>query len=51
MVSNAEGSSSPVHGGLVGEGRDVALVDLEWESDEDEEASVDESEVDECLRS
>lgn len=29
----------PVHGGLDGEGREVALVDLEWESDEDVEES------------
>lgn len=45
VVSNAEASSGPGHG-LDGEGREVALVDLEWESDEDEEASVDESEED-----
>lgn len=53
VVSNAEASGGPGHGELEGEGRDVALVDLEWESDKDEEASVDEpeEEVDECLRS
>jgi hypothetical protein len=53
MVSNTEVSSGLGQGGLDGEGREVALVDLEWESDEDEAASVDESdeEVDEGLRS
>lgn len=52
VVSNAEVSGGGGQGGLDGEGREVALVDLECESDEDEEASVDESEgVDECLRS
>ena len=29
MVSNTEVSSGPGHGGLDGEGREVALVDLE----------------------
>ena len=53
MVSNTGLSNEPGHGGLDGEGREVALVDLEWESDEDEAASADESdeEVDEGLRS
>jgi len=50
-MSNAEEASGLGHGGLDGEGREVALVDLEWESHEDEEASVDESDEDEGLRS
>lgn len=51
MVSNAEEANGPGHGGLDGEGREVALVDPEWESPEDEEVSVDESDEDEGLRS